>query len=140
MHQNDSDWPREPTLLNAESRGIRGRACFRANRRQGKVERRAAPAVAGGPDPSAMRFDDRFADGQAHAAALWLRGEEGIEDLIRSSGWESSGALFVVWQGRGLAYDLRFRQSCGTAFGGGGSPPVHASLALHHLSRRRAVI
>src|SRR5271167_3725751 len=54
MYQNDSDWPREPTLLNAESRGISGTVCFRGSRWQGEVERRATPAVAVGPDLSAM--------------------------------------------------------------------------------------
>lgn len=58
------------TLRNAESRGIHGRVCFRRSRRQGEVERSAAPAVAVGPNPAAMRFDDRLADCQAHAAAL----------------------------------------------------------------------
>ena len=57
------------SLLSIESRGLHGRVCFRWSRRQGEVERRATPAVAVGPDPSAMRFDDRLADCQAHAAA-----------------------------------------------------------------------
>jgi predicted permease len=69
-------------LLNAESRGIHGRVCFRGSRWQGEVERRATPAVAVGPDPSAMRFDDRLADCQAHAAALWFRRKECIEYLV----------------------------------------------------------
>jgi PIN domain len=86
MHQNDSDWPREPALLNAESRRIPGTVCFRGSRWQGEVERRATPAVAVGPDLSAMRFDDRLADCEAHTAALWFGGEEGIEDLVRCSG------------------------------------------------------
>src|SRR5271163_1973778 len=40
---------------------------------QCEVKRRAMPVIAVGPDPSAMRFDDRLADCQAHAAALWFR-------------------------------------------------------------------
>ena len=70
---------RVPTLLNAESPGIYRRVCFHGGRRQGKVERRAAPVVAVGPDPPAMRFDDRLADCQAHAAALRLRRKERVE-------------------------------------------------------------
>jgi len=38
-----------------------------------EIERRAAPAVAGGPNPTVLRFDDRLTDSQAHAAALQLR-------------------------------------------------------------------
>jgi hypothetical protein len=68
---NDADRTREPTPLNVESRGIHGRVCFRGSRWQDEVERRATPVVAVGPDPSAMRFDERPADCQAHAAALW---------------------------------------------------------------------
>jgi len=49
---------------------------------QGKVERRATPVVAVGPDPAAMRFDDRLADCQAHAAALWFRSKERIKYLV----------------------------------------------------------
>jgi hypothetical protein len=57
-----------------ESRGIHGR--------QGEVERRTTPAVAVGPDPSAMRFDDRLTDCQAHAAALRLRRKERVEYVV----------------------------------------------------------
>ena len=71
-----------PTLLNAESRGLHGRVCFRGSRWQGEVERRAAPAVAVGPNPAALRFDDRLADRQAHAAALRLRRKECVEYLV----------------------------------------------------------
>ena len=70
------------TLLNAESRGIHGSVWFPGNRWQGKVKRRAAPAVAVGPDPAAMRFDDRLADCQAHAAALWFRRKERLKYLV----------------------------------------------------------
>ena len=65
-----------------ESRCIHGRAGFRGSRWQGEVERRATPAVAVGPDPSAMRFDDRHADCQAHATALWFRSKERIKYLV----------------------------------------------------------
>jgi hypothetical protein len=67
---NDADLTRESTVRDAESRCIHGRVCFRRCGRQCEVERRAKPAVAVGPDPSAMRFNDRLADCQAHAAAL----------------------------------------------------------------------
>jgi hypothetical protein len=40
---------RLPTLLNAESRGIHGRVCFRGSRWQGEVERRATRAATVGP-------------------------------------------------------------------------------------------
>ncbi len=53
---NDADWDRVSTQLNAQSRGIHGRVCFRGSRWQSEVERRATPAVAVGPDPAAMRF------------------------------------------------------------------------------------
>src|ERR1700728_4451786 len=71
-----------PTLLKAESRGMHGRVCFRGSRWQGEVERRATPAVAIGPDSSAMRFDDRLADCQTHAAALWFLSKERIKYLV----------------------------------------------------------
>ena len=71
-----------PALLIAESRGIHGRVCFRGSRRQREVERRAAPAVAVGPNPAACRFDDRLTDCQAHAAALRLRRKKCVEYLV----------------------------------------------------------
>jgi hypothetical protein len=71
-----------PTLLNAESSGIQGRVCFRGSCWQGEVEGRATLAVAVGPDPSAVRFDDRLADCQSHAAALWLLRKECIKYLV----------------------------------------------------------
>src|ERR1700722_14915508 len=66
------------------SRGIHGRVRFRGSRWQGEVERRstAAVAVAVGPDPAALRFDDRLTDCQAHAAALRLRRKECVEYLV----------------------------------------------------------
>src|SRR6266481_4640512 len=79
---NDADLARVPTLLNMESSCIHGRVCFRGSRWQGEVERRATAAVAVGPDPPAMRFDDRLADCQAHSAALWFRGKERIKYLV----------------------------------------------------------
>src|SRR3984885_2763611 len=78
----DVDWARVATLLNAESRGLHGRVCFRGSRWQGEVERPPTPAVAVGPDPSAMRFDDRLADCQTHAAALWFLSKERIKFLV----------------------------------------------------------
>ena len=66
-------------LLNMRSSCIHGAVCFRGSRWQGKVECRAAPAVAAGPDPSAMRFDDRLTDRQAHAAALWFCSKERVK-------------------------------------------------------------
>jgi hypothetical protein len=49
---------------------------------QGEVDGRATSVVAAGPDSAAMRFDDRLADCQTHAAALWLRSNERIKYLI----------------------------------------------------------
>src|SRR5258708_3135637 len=56
---------------------------------QSEMKRRASSIVGCGPQTATMRFDDRLADCQAHAAALRFRGEEGIEDLVRSSGRQS---------------------------------------------------
>src|SRR5262249_42071539 len=52
-------------------------------RGQGEVERGAVARVRGGPEPPAVRFDDRAADREAHAHAARLGGEEGVEELIR---------------------------------------------------------
>jgi hypothetical protein len=71
-----------PTLLNAELHGIHGRVCFRGSRWQGELERRASSIVRCGPDTPAMRLNDRLADCQAHAAALWFRSEERVEYLV----------------------------------------------------------
>jgi hypothetical protein len=46
------------------------------------MERCTPPAVALGPDPAAMRFDDRPADCQVHTAALWFRSKERVKYLI----------------------------------------------------------
>ena len=77
-----ADRARVPTLLNAESRGIHGKVCFRGSHWQGELKRRAAPTVAVGPNSAALRFDDRLTDCQAHAAALWLRRKERLEYLV----------------------------------------------------------
>jgi hypothetical protein len=45
-----ANWTHLLTLFNAESSGIHGRACFHGNRGQGE-ERRAAAAIAVGPNP-----------------------------------------------------------------------------------------
>ena len=50
---------------------------------QRKLKRCTRPGVGGGPQTSAMRFDDGAADGQSHASALRLGRKEGIEDLLR---------------------------------------------------------
>src|ERR1700676_1580323 len=83
---NNADWARVPTLLNAESRGIHGRVRFRGGRRQCEVECPAATAFAVGPDPAAMRLDDRLTNCQAHAAALRLRRKECVEYLVGLAG------------------------------------------------------
>src|SRR5271156_3897997 len=60
---------------------------------QSEMKRRASPFVGCGPQTPAMRFHDRTADRQPHAAALRFRGEEGIEDLVRSSGRQSCSGV-----------------------------------------------
>src|SRR4051812_27032502 len=82
MHQKTPTGTCEPTLLHAESGCIHGKVCFRGSRRQGEVERCATLAVAVGPNPAALRFDDRLTDCQAHAAALRLRRKECFEYLV----------------------------------------------------------
>ena len=83
---NDADWARVPTLLNAESRGTRGRVCFRRSHWQGEVEGRARSVVGRHPHLSAMGLDDRAADRQSHAHAVGLGGEEGREQAIEVLG------------------------------------------------------
>src|SRR5216683_8388577 len=56
---------------------------------QSEMKRRASSVVGCGPQTATMRFHDGTADRQPHAAALRFRGEEGIEDLVRSSGGQS---------------------------------------------------
>src|SRR5882672_4312713 len=51
--------------------------------REREIKTRAARRVARGPQPAAMRFDDRAADGQPHAGPVRLRGKERVEDLVR---------------------------------------------------------
>jgi hypothetical protein len=46
------------------------------------VKHRAAPAVAVGPDPAALRFDDRLTDCEALAAAFRLRRKECVEYVV----------------------------------------------------------
>jgi hypothetical protein len=56
--------------------------CSREIHSHCEVEGRAAPPVAVGPDPSALRFDDRLTDCQAHPASLRLRREECVKYLV----------------------------------------------------------
>jgi hypothetical protein len=51
-------------------------------RGQGKAERSALSAVSVGPNPAAMRLDDRLADCQAHSAALFFRSKERFKYLF----------------------------------------------------------
>ena len=46
------------------------------------MERRARTTVTVGPDSTALRFDDRLADCQAHPAALRLCRKECVEYLV----------------------------------------------------------
>jgi hypothetical protein len=61
--------------------------------RQSEMKRRASSIVACGPQTVTMQFHDGTADRQTHAAALRLRSEEGIEDLVRSSGRQSYSGI-----------------------------------------------
>src|SRR5258708_24383114 len=47
---------------------------------QSKMEGCTPLGVGGGPQPAAVRFDDRSADREPHAGSLRLGGEECIED------------------------------------------------------------
>src|SRR6201996_5253355 len=105
----------------AESCGIHGRVCFRGSRWQGEVERRAPPSVAVGPDPSAMRFDDRHADCQAHAAALWFRSKERIKYLVGFAQGQQPGPC-VIYRDLDLAVLTQLR-----LYG------KHAARVLHRL-------
>jgi hypothetical protein len=60
---------------------------------QSEMKRRASSVVRRGPQTATMRFHDGTADRQPHAAALRFRGEEGIEDLVRSSGRQSCSGV-----------------------------------------------
>src|SRR5262249_11398749 len=51
---------------------------------QREVEDRAMRRIRGGPEPAAVRFDDRAADRQSHAHAAGLRGEEGLEYSVHT--------------------------------------------------------
>jgi hypothetical protein len=59
----------------------------------GEMKRRASPIMGRGPQTATMRFHDGTADRQPHAAALGFRGEEGIEDLVLSSGRQSYSSV-----------------------------------------------
>jgi hypothetical protein len=56
---------------------------------QSEMKHRASSIVGCGPQTATMRFHDGTTDRKPHAAALRFRGEEGIEDLVRSSGRQS---------------------------------------------------
>src|SRR6201993_212764 len=109
--------------MTAKSRSIHGRVCFCGSRWQGEVEGRAAPAVSVGPDPAAMRFDDRLADCQAHAAALWFRSEERTKYLAGLA-WGQPGAG-VIYRDLDLAVLAQLR--------------LHRHHAVHVLYRLDAI-
>src|SRR5258708_1310871 len=60
----------------------KGRFHFLGCGPQSEIKRRATPVIAVGPNPAAMRFDDRLTNCQAHAAALRLRRKECVEYLV----------------------------------------------------------
>ena len=96
---------------------VHGRVCFRGNRRQGEVERRTKSAVAVGPDPAAMRFDDRLADCQSHAAALWFRRKERVEYLSSFALGQPGPRVIYgdpkVSIGKGPTVNLQYRPGMG---------------------------
>src|SRR5262245_61802033 len=59
---------------------------LRTLQRQGEPERAAVVGVACRPQAAAVRLDDRAADREAHAEAVWLGAEEGLEDVRRRVG------------------------------------------------------
>src|ERR1700742_1084356 len=104
--------------LNVESLCIHGRVSFRGRRRQGEVERRAtAAAVVVGPNSSAMRFDDRLADCQSHAAALWFCRKERIEYLSSFALGQPEPRVIYgdpkVSIGKGPTVNLQYRPGMG---------------------------
>src|SRR5580698_4275846 len=54
----------------------------------------ADAGVTVGPDPAALRFDDRLADGEAHAAALRFRCEERVEDALGVARGQPGSCVF----------------------------------------------
>src|SRR5258705_11252613 len=77
MPRSVSTRPRDTKL-----RHRKGRFHFLGCGPQSEIKRRATPVVAVGPNPAAMRFDNRLTDCQAHAAALRLRRKECVEYLV----------------------------------------------------------
>src|SRR5208337_1317364 len=67
----------------------------------------APPAAAVGPYAPTVRFDDGFADGQTHAAALRLGCEERIEDLAGLARRQPGPG--VVYRNLNLAVLLQLR-------------------------------
>src|SRR5271156_5408198 len=53
----------------------------------------AAAGVRGDPQAAAVRLDDRPADRESHAGALWFRGKEWVEDLLRLFWLESRAGI-----------------------------------------------
>src|SRR6516162_8498387 len=51
--------------------------------RKRELKRCTWPGVGGGPQATAVRFDNRPTDGQSHAGALRFGGKERLEDLFR---------------------------------------------------------
>jgi hypothetical protein len=78
------------TCMSSESYGRRD---FHDCSWQSEMKRRASSVVGCGPQTATMRFHDGTADRQPHAAFLRFRGEEGIEDLVRSSGRQSHSGV-----------------------------------------------
>src|SRR5512140_1740096 len=60
---------------------------------QGEVKGGAAEARRLRPDPAAMAGHDRVADGQAHAHAVGLGAEEGLEQPLGHLGGQARAAI-----------------------------------------------
>src|SRR5262249_49650457 len=66
--------------------------------RQCENERRSMRLVVLGPQPTAVRLDDRTADGQPHAHPVLFRGEERLEYLVRKVDALAAIAYFGLYR------------------------------------------
>src|SRR5215475_10288352 len=70
-------------------------ACARNVRRKGEIEARTAMSGAGVcGDPPAMRLDDRAANREAHAHAVFPGREEALEKMSEMLGFQARSAVF----------------------------------------------
>src|SRR5580692_5474336 len=89
------------------------------------MEHRSARLVILGPEPAAVRLNDRPADWQSHSDALWLGREKRRKQPIRMRCIDSRASIcngyqdFTRIRTRGLNYQpLRFRIDTGSGLNG----------------------